>query len=156
EGSLAEVPVVSGDMHHPFIVAILLEQFVAVSKEGLIRNAVVLEDQRPIDMLKYPPDSRSRAEPHAQIDVRIVLQDFTRPVDAFDDFACGRTLFGLTGPVVPWTVRDDEESARLSASDLVDDSSGDLRSIEDDYGDGGVHNLETLARLFSVCDDVES
>src|SRR5690242_8918744 len=51
----------TGDHHDPRIIAILLEHRLAERKEGRVRNAIVFQDNRRLDLGKYPVESRGAA-----------------------------------------------------------------------------------------------
>src|SRR6266508_3460130 len=106
---LAEQPVVSGDMHYPFIVSILLQQIITKAKKRRMGHAVVFKNNRFLNLVKDPLKSGCRAARAPHIAIGIVFQDIAWPVHSLDNGAGGRALFRVPLPPWPWSVRDHQK-----------------------------------------------
>jgi len=132
-------------MHDSLITSVPRQQFDTVWKEVGTREAVVLEDDRFLDLGEHPVDPARYTDAAAEVCIGVVSQHLTRPVDAIDDRAHLPAPFGLTGPVGAGAVGDDQQCLRPRRGDGVEHLAGGVGTIEDQKGDGGLqHGVDGL------------
>jgi hypothetical protein len=113
----------------------------AVREEVRVREAIVLEDDGPVDGSKDPIQAAADAPFAAEVRIRVVAYDLAWPVDVIDDSP--NLLAALRVGRMPRarTVGDQEQPRRSVASQRAEGGSRQLRPIEDDVYDGsGAHD----------------
>ena len=116
-------------------VGVALEQLIAESEEALVREAVVLQHDRSLDL---PKDAvEPGGEPPLEADVAFgeVARHLAGPVDRLDHRA--RLLAAEPLLLVPGTraIGDQEEPLRASPADPIEDEPRSFRPLEDDQRD---------------------
>ncbi len=132
-------------MHHPLVVAILLQQFFAEPEERRVRHAVVFEDDRLFDLFEHPLKTGRRTDADAEVPIGIILQNLAVPVDAVDDHACRLAPLRLTSSIRTGTIGNHEQALGASGGNSVDDALGDVGPVEDEK-----RNIDTHVTALSV------
>src|SRR5262245_8828318 len=105
-------------MHNSFVFSIVLEQFLAKTEKRRMRHAIVFKNNGLFHLFEHPAQSGGRTVPASEVDLRVVFQDLTWPIDALDDSA-GRSAFcTLTFTVWPGTIGNNEELFRTGTGYL--------------------------------------
>jgi len=95
---LAVLEVVAADAPHPRVVAVPLQQGGAVGEEVGMGNAVVLQDDALLHLLKKPADGANRSNAAALVHIGIEALDLAGPIDlVLDHRAGGGHLLGFAG-----------------------------------------------------------
>ena len=104
-----------------------------------MRNAVVLENDRPFDLAKDPAKTGRGPSTDSEVHVRVVLDHVAGPVDPFDDRASRGAVLLVVWPPGAWPVRDDEQFAGTRICDRLQHLLRCDRTVENQEGDGRVH-----------------
>jgi hypothetical protein len=133
EGSLfPEQEVVSRNMHHPFIIAVSLQQLLAKAKERRMWDTIVFQNNGLLDLTENPRETCGWTPPAAQIYLRIILYYFTLPIHPLDNGTGGSASLSFTWFFRARAVGDDEQSSGTSAGDFSEDTRRNIGTVEYD------------------------
>ena len=137
----AKLEIVAADHVDAAVVAVTFKQFGTEGKERHVWQAIVLQDDPFLDVVKEP---RYRgAHHHAAPAVRILEKGLhlAVPIDPLDDCARLATALRFAGYARARTVGGDEQARGLCLPYSFEDKSRGLGAVEDDEEDGGVHGV---------------
>jgi hypothetical protein len=134
---------------HPLVVAIALEQLLAVRKKGGIRQAVILEDDRLGDLGEDPVEPARDPALQPEVLVGEFAHDLARPVHILDHRPGLRAEPRVLGVARPRPVRDHQQLRGARLADSLEHPGGELRPPEDDQGHSGFHQRNRATRLGS-------
>src|SRR5215207_1209224 len=120
----------AGDVNDPLLVPVPLEELVAVGEEAGVRQAVVLEDYRLVDLREDPVEPAGNPPLQPQILVGEVADDLAGPVDPLEPGARPLALARLLVVSGPRPVRDQEQPVRTRLANPLEDPAGLLRTPE--------------------------
>src|SRR5271157_3789527 len=119
--SSAALEVVSGNHHDALVVSEPLEQLLAVGEERRVGDAIVLQNDRLLDLLKHPIDPGRDATGTPEVDRGILALHLARPVDLLRNCASGCARFCLIGKTGPSAIGHDQQPWRAGRSDSSED-----------------------------------
>ncbi len=118
---LAILEVVAADAPHPRVVAVAFQQVGAVREKVGVGNAVVLEDDALLHLLKKPTDGAAHPQAAALVHIGIEALDVAWPVDlVLDHRAGGGHLLGFAGAGGVGSVAGDKKARGCHRADCVD------------------------------------
>src|SRR5215468_8255914 len=92
-------------------------------------------------MLEDPGDTAGRSMPTSEIDIGIVFDQFTIPIDAFNNRPRGLAFLYVTGLIWPGTISDNKKLGGLCLGYLTKGALGQIRAIENDQSNGRLHRF---------------
>jgi hypothetical protein len=120
------------DVHHPLVLAVLLQEVLAEPEEGGIGDAIVFQDNGIVHLLEHPANAAPWPPPAPQVALRKVALDLAGPVHARHNVPHGRTSLDVLWPVGTRTVGDEKQAFRPCFGDLGEDAGGVMGPIKDD------------------------
>lgn len=136
---LAILEVIAADAPHPRVVAVALQKGGAVGEEVGMGNAVVLQDDALLHLLKKPADGTDRPNAAALVHVGIEALDLAGSDDFLLDHRAGRGhLLGFAGALGVGAVAGHIEARGRHRADGVDHLAQGVGAAPSDEEEGGV------------------
>ncbi len=126
-----EAEVVAGDRPDALVVAVAVEQLVAVVEEARVRDAVVLEHDRILGPIEDPVEAARHPPPDPEVLGGEVGLDLAVPVDAFDQRPRPRAGLAVAGMIGAGRVGEDQQPRRAGAAHRLEHPRGQIGAPED-------------------------
>jgi hypothetical protein len=142
EQRLGHLVGVTGDHPHRRLVAIALEQLLAVDEERGVGDAVVLDEDRLVDLREDPVDPALDVGVETPVGLRESPVDLAGPADVAEELADLRAESFVVRVARPRAVGDHEQLLWSRLPDRGQAAPGQLRTVENEHDDGGLqHHL---------------
>ena len=125
---------------HPRVVAVALQQCGAVVEEVGMGNAVVLQDDAFLHLLKKPGNGAAHPQTAALVHIGIEALDLAGPIDlVLDQRAGGGHLLGFAGTLGVGAIAGHIKPSGCHRADGIDHLAQGVGAAPDNQEQGGVH-----------------
>ena len=123
--------VISANRNNSLVISIAIKQVFAKRKKAWLWEAIVLENNRLLDVLKNPFQSASNSIFASHVFSGVIREYFARPIDGFNDLTrCGDSLF-LSSVIRTGCVTYHKKLARLCTCNCTKNPLSCIGSVED-------------------------